>query len=780
MQRTGAQLSRREFIWSAAGAAVAVGSRTGVVSSPEIDFRSVRVSPDCQLPVLTAAQEISDRKSLNLVRRALDGEIREGEITLATVSELNRHQSFLQTLPAGLEGEEWESVKLEGGGVLIAGSSPRNVCRAALAWLESPAREMNRLSVFQFSERFTMWDNGLNQLYRFSRGFDRRQHLRQIALLGHTGVEINRYADPGGYHVRHRKFPHDSYAWYLSYAPALDAYVESSLTQGIYPQDELLANLRDLREASDIAASYGLKPGFVCYEPRCVSDKVFERHPQLRGSRTDHPGRSLQPRYALDIANPIVLKHYDEMLTKVMREVPELRYLVFWTGDSGSGLPFASRLYFGPNGSYLARSKRLEQMAADFSGTLLQAGRRVNPEFEVIMEIGWEYTEDERRRITGALPEGVTVSHMLGGGLLKGGDFGDRVEYLSDDREIGVEPYGGFSVSSRWDPEPIMGVPAPSVLVKKFENLRRFRVKKVITEGGVLSPPQCPYSINQRLYTELLRGEVDDVEGFLLGAALEWCDEETDSAEALVAAWKKGDEALQHWPALNWYHSGAGQTQGRWITRPVVPDITRLSDREREAWERSLFTLPWDIGRQNIVFEGGIRMYREEQLEQAVGLYDKKMLPLLEETLVLLESVLDGKGGPVIRDQRDRYLGLLLRESTTRNLFESQVAINLYLMKQRDPALNVARLRGAIEAEIDNTKRWIAHLETSPTTWFRTTDLEETPFLYKTPLEDLQLKLAVMEEHREDEPGPFLEELFSESSEAELLFWNGGNTLEGT
>lgn len=213
-----------------------------------------------------------------------------------------------------------------------------------------------------------------------------------------------------------------------------------------------------------------------------------------------------------------------------------------------------------------------------------------------------------------------------------------------------------------------MGVPAPSILLKKFVNLRKYNIRKTISEGGTLSPPQCPYSINQRVYTESLRGEISDPGAFLLDTAREWCDGEEQLSRLLVKAWELGDQALDSWPVVNWYHAGSGQTQGKWVTRPVVPDITKLSDHERSAWERNLFTLPWDIGRQNIVFEGGIRMYREEQLEKAIRGYDEKMLPLLAETVATLDKGLALGRKAVLEDQRDRYLGLLLRERTVTHL----------------------------------------------------------------------------------------------------------------
>jgi hypothetical protein len=735
-------ISRRQFLASAAA-----------VTVPR--FRQILIPRDSPLPVKTAASELAAATGAGVAEYATAASLRPGRILLACASDM----SGVASPPKVPGGREWELVQPLDGGLLIAGSTPRNVCRAALGWLADPAGETGRLSTYVFEERFTMWDNSMNQMYRFSKDFDRRRHIREIARLGHTGVEINRYADPGGYHVRHRKFPADSYAWYVSYAPALDAFVESSLTRGIYRADELAANLNDLREAAALARSYGLKPGFVCYEPRCVNEEIFDRYPELRGSRTDHPGRSLQPRYALDIANPLVLEHYAEMLANLMKEVPDLRYFVFWTQDSGSGMPFANRLYFGPNGSFLARSKTIEEMTADFTRALAEAGRKINPEFEVIMEIGHEYTEDERKRITAALPKGVTLSHPAGGSLLKGGALGAIETYVRQDREAGVEPYPALTISAGFDAEPIIGVPFPSLLFQKFTNLEKLHLRRLFNLGGVWSPPQCPFHINQELFAELIRGTVPDLNQFLTKMARRWCDDDHEAARALVQAWQSGDRAIAAWPKLNWYTAGPGQTQARWITRPLVPDLTRLAPRERAAWERALFTLPGDIGRWNVVFEGGIRFFQDEDFERAVRAYDQEMIPGLVRTIAILEDALKVRTTAVIEDQRDRYRGLLLRSRTDRNLFEAQVAINNYLLKRGDPEVLRGRLKAAIRADIANTADWIDALTGSRACWFHVAAREETPFLHKTPVEDLKLKLAVMQQHIDDEPGPYLKQI---------------------
>lgn len=204
---------------------------------------------------------------------------------------------------------------------------------------------------------------------------------------------------------------------------------------------------------------------------------------------------------------------------------------------------------------------------------------------------------------------------------------------------------------------------------------------------------------------------------------------------------------------------GPGQTQARWITRPLVPDITRPDRHERAAWERALFTLPGDPGRWNLVFESGIRFFEDADFVRAVKAFDEEMLPRPEKTVEILNQALQAGGETVIANQRDRYRGMLLRSRTDRNLFDAQIAINSYLLKKGDAAAEGRRLDHAIQAEMANSREWIRALTDSRTNWFHLASQEETPFLYRTPVEDLKLKLEAMQNHIHDEPGLYLKEL---------------------
>jgi hypothetical protein len=192
--------------------------------------------------------------------------------------------------------------------------------------------------------------------------------------------------------------------------------------------------------------------------------------------------------------------------------------------------------------------------------------------------------------------------------------------------------------------------------------------------------------------------------------------------------------------------------------RPLVPDISRLSDREKLAWQRCLFPLPWDIARLNISFEGGIRFFEDADFSRVIEASEAKVIPLLTKAVALLNQALATarEARPVLEDQRDRHLGLLLCLRSDLHVFKVQLATNAYLLKQGDPAVHRKTIRDAIAAEIANTREWLQVLAECRTSFFRIAEQEETPFIYLSPAADFQVKLEAMLAHVDDEPGPFL------------------------
>jgi hypothetical protein len=65
--------------------------------------------------------------------------------------------------------------------------------------------------------------------------------------------------------------------------------------------------------------------------------------------------------------------------------------------------------------------------------------------------------------------------------------------------------------------------------------------------------------------------------------------------------------AVEAWPRLSWHSSGVGRTRGRWLTRPLVPDITKLPAVERAAGNAPSFRCVGHRAQKRLIREGGRR-----------------------------------------------------------------------------------------------------------------------------------------------------------------------------
>src|SRR5687767_6189489 len=108
---------------------------------------TVQLAPDAPLAVRTAADEIAAATGARLVA---PGETNQPSVALLVGDDLRRFPSAFAKLNNDTSGK-WELVTLSGQTLVIAGSTPRNVCSAALGWLESPERETNRLARHRFT-----------------------------------------------------------------------------------------------------------------------------------------------------------------------------------------------------------------------------------------------------------------------------------------------------------------------------------------------------------------------------------------------------------------------------------------------------------------------------------------------------------------------------------------------------------------------------------------------------------------------------------------------------
>ena len=443
---------------------------------------------------------------------------------------LDTKEAEEQSVPTNGE-DEWLFVRISENGTLELYTSHtwflfRLASQLADDWIDldvAEFRDGKRLKA-AFRHLRPAYDSLLNNHGRVAKGFDPEDHIREMARLGFTHVEVNGLAATFPYE---QAAPDELLYRFYTYCAALDQFVYSKLNKGIYPFEYLRANLNKLKRSAQLAEKYGLRAGILSFEPRSVPDPLLERYPMLRGARVDHPLRSFRPRYNLTTAHPVVLDHYAEMLEKILREAPNIDYMVVWSNDSGAGFEYTSSLYVGRNGGgYVipefkgddAIAKAAANNIMRFLKTLRDAGRRVNPKFFATLRSEMFWVEDPYLRAS--IEEGIDLE--VNSLVAKGFDLGYRhptYDWANDFNFCGifnqcseeegkareaVEAKGSnvhlyFSPGTFWNHEPIIAPVYPKLLHERLQAIHKQGFSHAAGLTGTVAGELAPYNINQEV-----------------------------------------------------------------------------------------------------------------------------------------------------------------------------------------------------------------------------------------------------------------------------------------
>jgi hypothetical protein len=549
---------------------------------------------------------------------------------------------------------------------------------------------------------------------------------------------------------------------FYTYCPALDQFVSSELSKGLYPVDYLSANLEHLKRNAELARQYGLVPGLLCFEPRSVPEEFFKRYPMLRGARVDHPFRSFQPRYNMTIAHPLVREHYAEMVRSLMREVPELGFLSVWTNDSGAGFEHTQSLYVGRNGgAYLIREWKDETEIARAAGenalrylrVLCQAGREANPDFRVMTRMESFYAEHDV--LWRGLGDGLDVeSASL---VQRGWDMpythprypdstsfvGGSIHQLSFDpkeRELARElkdksshAHFYFAAGPNTIFAPLVGVPYPSLTHQRLKLLHDNGVTRLAHLGGTNPPELVPFNVNH----EVLRAFQFDPDG------------DRDRLIERIARRCAGDEFV-------------GDLCNAWAdlwARPFVPNIEGIPLEERAYYQDYMCTTPHNPNNVDLSRDVLFQLATIEGCRTALERIDTNVFPPIDRAIASLEAVSDRASavlghGNAIEDQLVRLRALNCWFLTQRNVAAWVVGVCGYMQSASDIEKAECRrvVDGMIGRELKNSERLLALLD-SGVEFMATTDQGETALIHgRNMREILEKRMALMSKHRHDEP----------------------------
>ena len=748
--------------------------------------KSIQITPSGPVVEQTVAEEIQTTFcGTAQIRKSANGDAGPGTVRIAVLEEPSRWKGVHQALGGELP---WMMVRVKpNAGVEILASAPHLLFSAYTAaaedWIDNPIEQFagGKILFPTFGRLRPSYDSFLTQHNRTVRGFDREEHMRNLARLGFSHAEVNGLAfalpfeqGPKG-EVLHR---------FYTYCAALDQFVTSKLTRGVYDHDYLQANLNNLKKNAELAVKYGLRPGLTCFEPRSVPDALLARYPMLRGARVDHPIRSWHPRYNLSVAHPVVREHYAEMMENLMREVPRLDYIAIWSNDSGAGFEYTNSLYVGRNGGgYVIREwkgdKEIAEAAAEnmmrYQKLLRDAGRKVNPQFRSVMRL--EAFGAEHDHVWAALEDGVDVE--ASSLAMKGWDvpyhhpmypdrkavagtalfqqFGPQEqEPLKELRAKGSEVDLYFWPGGVWNHEPLLGIPFPKLVYEKLDAMADQGISSVCFSGGPTPRSFAPFNINEELVRAFQHNRSVDFDSFLKERARAWVGE--DLEEDLVRIWLLSDEAYRGFPVPVQIYSGWGVWY-RLLTRPIVPNIERISEKDREYYEEFLLAPPHNRCRVDFRYDVGFDLVQPDVAMKHLDLINANVLPKTDEALAGATSLLSkahrDSERAVAVDLRERMVALKCWYRNQRNVTAWIAGVHNYLETEDENVKKKCRkiLHDMVLDEIENTRELLHHWENAKTPWMIVSGVGETTFIYYESFgEQLKRKIELMQGHENDEP----------------------------
>jgi hypothetical protein len=649
-----------------------------------------------------------------------------------------------------------------------------------------------------FQWQRSSYDFFLNQEGRIQRNRDKETYIRHLAALGFTHLEVNGLAFPMALETGPKG---ETYPMFYTYCPALDQFVYSQLNKGIYPHYYLSANLSNLETNARLAVKYGLVPGLLCFEPRSVPEAFFSRYPMLRGARVDHPFRSFKPRYNMTIAHPKVKEHYREMLTKLMREVPELGFISIWTNDSGSGFEYTRSLYVGRNGgAYLIREWKDDEEIARAAGEnalqffylLRDAGRKINPGFRVITRLESFYGEHDT--IWKGLGDRVDVetasliargwempyshprypeSTSINGGTVYQCQFDPKENVLMKELEtrdsfshfyFAAGPHAMFA--------PLLGIPYPSLTYRRLKLLHESGVGFLAHSGGTFPPGLVPFNVNHEISRAFQFNPGMNIRREIEKIARKWTG--NVFLQELQKAWQFTEEAIMAFPNITPLYSTMGFVWYRLWARPLVPDIEAINRDERAYYQDFMCTTPHnpnnvDLGR-DVLFQ----LTTPEKCRTDVERIDENLWKPLDQAIEILSRIRSQAreqlgNGNVIEDQYIRLNALRCWFMTQRNVAAWIAGVHGFLDAENESEKEKNRefLKDAMKKEIENSKQ-LLELLASGVEFMAVTDMGETPLIHGNNLNDLlQKRITLMEAHMEDEP--FIDPLYIEKNAGKIL-----------
>ena len=678
---------------------------------------------------------------------------------------------FPEILPPGA----WQLLGETPDGWIIAGNDNFSIIHAALEvadhlkWGSRPAKAFRQPTFTTLEVIFDDYACGFN---RTADNFDLEKHIRDTARTGIQNFEINRLFEAIPVQVKERRAWSDKYQWWCFYSPALDMFVESKLNRGTYKDSMLEGNRAEMKKTAELARKYGMKPVLQIFEPRLWPERLYDKFPELRGSRVDYATYSGEAEYSPDVNHPLVRQHYAEMTEALLREVPDLDLIEVWSNDSCAGFAWSKRTYMEANGPISHRKKPVAESVVNLLTSIRDGGRKINPKLRVSINLAWfihsgKDSLSDAREVLKALPPDIEACATLGTYFRNSKKAPPEIYWELLDwarKNLGREIQVQFEeVSNPWKPlGPLQGIPYPETAADMLKQVKAKDVRAFTIRGGLTTEAFVPNFINNEVIRSIqYDGEAFNLEKVLEDRAKSWTSS-AEEAELLRQLWTTGDDLFRHYnnSGISWTSAMfvSARTLFRHLISPVVPNPYLLAYQETAYYRPMEFHVgETDPSWFDISYYGYGQTIADDMMLDLVRRIDL----LLEKATAALKLAGDfkGKKSPAITDLEARFRAFICMSETDRALFSNQEAIHAYLKSTPAgrPAIRAA-IRRIQDREIKNVVHFIEVLDGFDGVLIPETSGEDNVYVIRAPItHQLKQKLKVMRNHLDDEPGPVIE-----------------------
>jgi hypothetical protein len=306
--------------------------------------------------------------------------------------------------------------------------------------------------------------------------------------------------------------------------------------------------------------------------------------------------------------------------------------------------------------------------------------------------------------------------------------------------------------------DPLLGINYPWLTHKKLKSMHENGARYTAAMGGINPPNLAPYSINHEIYKIFQFNQEMNIDNEIEKIAKEWVGEKY--YKKLVDVWKLVEEAIISYPIPVIMFSSYGFPWYRLWSRPLVPNIEAIPEKEREYYENYMCTTPHNPQNVDIMKDVLFDLSDQKRCELAAERMDSYLFPPLQKAIDILKELVDNAGKDsneydVLYDQLERMKALKCWTKSMRAVSAWIGGVHGYLDAKTEPEKKryAAMVKDMITMEIENAKDLIKLIDTSKITFMASSSYGETPLIYGDTLkENLYKKIELMKKHANDEP----------------------------